>query len=314
MRRSALVRVAQNKDRAHAVVLFLRSTRMERDLWKQIVPALRRLPRRRPRNAVFHSQQILAVFLWAALHDRPVSWACRRSSWSPAAWRRKLPDQSTMSRRLRDPSVEEDLSQLLHHLQRALAPSSTLAVDGKALTVPNRTMDTEARNGWASGGYSRGYKLHAIIDASHRLLAFDVHPMNTGESVVARQMVERLEASPGTVLLGDSAYDSNPLHAACFTRGCRLLAPRRKPGTSVSQGHRQHPMRLESIRMLESDNPPPITRERQTIERYFSRLTVAGGLFALPPWVRRLRRVRTWVAAKLAINAARIELTRRIHA
>lgn len=287
---------------------------MERDLWRCMVAQLRRLPRRRPRNAVYDNRQVLAVFLWSVLHDRPVSWATRRASWPASAWRRALPDQSTMSRRLRDPSLQEDLILLLHRVQRSLPPSSTLVVDGKALVITGRTMDPEARNGWASGEYGRGYKLHAIIDTSHRVLAFEVRPMNTAESVVAREMVDRLERRSGATLLGDSSYDSNPLHAACASCGWRLLAPRRKPGRSISIGHHQHPARLAAIRMIETDRPLPILRVRTTIERFFSRLTIAGGLFALPPWVRRLRRVQIWVAAKLLINAARITITRTVHA
>ncbi|MCR9076824.1 MAG: hypothetical protein NXI07_12375, partial [bacterium] len=64
---------------------------MERELWIVIRRGLRALPRRRVRNAVYTDEQVLAVLLWAALHQRPVSWACKRSSWPVQAWRRKLP-------------------------------------------------------------------------------------------------------------------------------------------------------------------------------------------------------------------------------
>ena len=70
---------------------------MERDIWTRMMAALKRLPPTRPRNAVYTHGQILAVLLWAALHDRPVSWACERGNWPMQAWRRALPDQSTMS-------------------------------------------------------------------------------------------------------------------------------------------------------------------------------------------------------------------------
>ena len=47
-------------------------------------------------------------------------------------------------------------------------------------------------------------------------------------------------------------------------------------------------------------------RERLVIERFFGALaTPASGLYTLPPWIRRRHRVRTWVAAKLAIYSAR---------
>ncbi|MFU8829684.1 MAG: hypothetical protein ACNA8P_12785, partial [Phycisphaerales bacterium] len=68
---------------------------MERELWRLIVPRIRRLPTRRPRGAVYTDKQIIAVALWAALHTRPISWACNKQNWPPQAWRRVLPDQST---------------------------------------------------------------------------------------------------------------------------------------------------------------------------------------------------------------------------
>ena len=33
-----------------------------------------------------------------ALYDRSINWACQRGHWPFQAWRRRLPDQSTMSR------------------------------------------------------------------------------------------------------------------------------------------------------------------------------------------------------------------------
>ena len=110
---------------------------MERELWRWVTWGLKRLPRWRPRGAVYDNRCVLAALLWAALHDRSVSWACRRDSWPVQAWRRCLPDQSTMSRRLRDPRVIEDLRALVRILQRRLGadPDGTLLVDGKPLAV-----------------------------------------------------------------------------------------------------------------------------------------------------------------------------------
>ncbi len=287
---------------------------MERDLWKAMVAALRVVPRRRPRNAVFDNRQVLAVYLWSVLHDRPVSWACQRDNWPSSAWRRALPDQSTMSRRLRDDALQSDLRTLLERVQKSMPEAATWIIDGKALVVPNRTSDPEASNGWASRGYGRGYKLHAVVTTSHQVVAFDVRPMHTAECVVAVELIDRVEQARGVTLLGDSAYDTNPLHAACASKDCVLRAPRRRPGTSISAGHRQHPARIEAIRAIERPNPPTILKERTSIERYFSRLAIAGGLYALPPFVRRLRRVRLWVAAKIVLNAARIRLQGAIRA
>jgi len=286
---------------------------MERGLWRGITEGLRRLPRWSPVRATYSNRQILAVLLWAALHDRPISWACCRSSWPIQAWRRRLPDQSTMSRRLRDPRLIGDLRLLIARLQRRLPATPVLAVDGKALPVREHSRDPDAATGWASGRFAPGYKLHALIDTAHRLLDFEIRPMNQAESAAARAMVERLTPAkpahtPGAdaTLLGDAAYDSNPLHAACAARGVRLLAPRRRPDRPLCKHRRHEPSRLACVELLESPDPPGVLRERVSVERFFARLTIAARLFALPPWARRLHRVRAWVAAKLALNAARI--------
>src|SRR5262249_34111404 len=140
-----------------------RSARMDPELWRIIAAALKRLPRRRPRGGLYSNADILALLLWAAAHERPVSWACRRASWPMQAWRRALPDQSTMSRRLRDPALPADLDALLRLLDppRGAAPS-TLIIDGKALQVSEMSGDRDAVTGWGAGRYARGYKLHAL--------------------------------------------------------------------------------------------------------------------------------------------------------
>ena len=273
---------------------------MERDLWRAIVAAIRRVPRRRPRNAAYDNRSILAVYMWSVLHDRPVSWACRRSNWPASAWR--------------DPAVRGDLRALLERLQRDLPESSLRIIDGKALPLGVHGRDPDSANGWASRGYARGYKLHALIDASQRVVAFDVRPLNTSEKTVARELIDAAGGRRGATLLGDSAYDSNPLYAACAERGVRLLAPRRTPNRGFSTGHKQHPARLAAARLIEGHDPPAVLGERGRIERFFARLAVGSRLYALPPWVRRAHRVWAWVAGKLACNAARIALARAVHA
>jgi len=50
-----------------------------------------------------------------------------------------------------------------------------------------------------------------------------------------------------------------------------------------------------------------------TIERVFGVLCcTAGGLGALPPWVRTLDRVRRWVGAKIVLYNARLAVQDRL--
>lgn len=286
---------------------------MERDLWRWVGWALRRLPRRCPRRGVYDNRAILAVALWAALHDRSIWWACLRTSWPVQAWRRRLPDQSTMSRRLRDPLLLEDLERLVAILQRRSQRIGTiLIVDGKPLAVSEFTADPEAVTGWGAGRHAKGYKLHALIDDARRLLAWEVRPMKDSEQAVACELVARASARGvlplGMELLGDATYDSRHLYAAADAAGIRLIAPRRLPGAGISKYSPTHPHRPMAIAELEGD-PAAAARfkaRRATIERYFGALaTVGGGLHALPAWARRLHRVRLWVGAKLTIHVAR---------
>lgn len=285
---------------------------MERELWRKIVWGLKRLPRWWPRGAVYDNRVVVAVLLWAAMHDRSVTWACQRRNWPVQAWRRRLPDQSTLSRRLRDPRLLEDLERVVTILQRHLPRTSTLIVDGKPLSVSVFTGDEEAKLGWGAGRHARGYKLHALVDASQRLVSWIVHPMNHAECTAARELIEkasrRNQLRPDDLVIGDSSYDSNPLHAAAAALKVRLVAPRRRPELGLATNRRHHPSRLASIAFTERDPDarPLMKRVRTQVERYFGSLaTVGGGLIALPAWARRLHRVRAWVGAKLALNAAR---------
>lgn len=202
---------------------------MQRELWRLIRESLRRLPRRRLRNAVYTDAEVLAVLLWAALHQRPVSWGVKRSSWPPQAWRRRLPDQSTMSRRLRDPAVPGLMRELAARIQQRLPPGRVLMTDGKAFMLENRTGDRDAANGRGSGRMARGYKLHVITDDRHRLYAWTILPLNHAEQPQTRALLGQLrgERRPGRrLLLGDAGYNSNSLFAAAREAGLRLTEAR----------------------------------------------------------------------------------------
>lgn len=287
---------------------------MERELWRLIVPRIRRLPTRRPRGAVYTDKQIIAVALWAALHTRPISWACNKQNWPPAAWRRVLPDQSTMSRRLRDPVILEQIDRIRREIERPGPPGRRLLADGMPLVLAEHTRDPDAANGYACRGYGRGYKLHLIIDDRNRVVGWSVRPMNDAECKVVRELMEKLaegERLPPT-MVADAAYDSVRLYRACAAAGVRLIARRRKPGRGIKV---HHPDRDRAIRLLERGREWAMrayAKTRQPVEHFFARLKGAGtGMWGLPPWVRGQRRVTLWVSMKLVINAARIRLTDR---
>jgi hypothetical protein len=251
----------------------------------------------------FFDHEIVGVFLWAVLHDRPVSWACDPINWPQDLWKGQLPSQSTMSRRLRTTEVQRLLAQMEGRYAALERSGFVLLVDGKPMTVGTHSKDRDAQWGRAGRGYAKGYKLHAIYGRGILPLAWDVAPLNVSEPEVAARCVSHLKGGGG-YLLGDKAFDSNPLHDLASSRGYQLVAERKRPGAGL--GHRRHsPSRLRSIHLLRTEFGQDLYRCRDDVERKFGWLTThGGGLAPLPAWVRRSHRVRLWIQAKLLVHAA----------
>ena len=287
---------------------------MERELWvalyRMLRDAARRLPRRK--RVRVGDAVIAAVYLWAAVHDRPVCWAARRGNWPRELLDFELPSQSTMSRRLRTGGVAALMAALHEPLGGAGGGVDTLVktIDAKPLPVGPYSVARDARWGRGARGPVRGYKLHALYGAGPLPIAWDVAPMNASEQRVARRLLRRLGGGGGGggYLLADAVYDVNDLYARAAAVNHQLLAPRKRRGAGL--GHRDHhPARLRAVEMLEGPRPAfgrTLYARRASIERRFGRLTnFGGGLAPLPNWVRTLPRVRLWVHAKLLIDALR---------
>jgi len=279
---------------------------MERELWPLLYRTVREV------SADFHQKYVqipgwvvLLTMLWAALHDRPVSWACRKEHWSTTRLRPShLPSQPTMSRRVDGVGLGLLWHAVEHRLRESSATNPALVafLDGKPLTVGGATKDPDARYGRAAGAMAKGYKLHTVWSTRALPEAWEVTPMNTGESTVARGLIPQLAS--GGYLLADGNYDSNALFDLAWQQGYQLVAPLPKG----QPGHQyQSPLRLRSIALMKSVFGRRLYRLRITIEEAYGNATsFAGGLAPLPAWVRGLARVRTWLWAKLLINAARI--------
>jgi hypothetical protein len=110
--------------------------------------------------------QVVQTYLWAVLHDRPVSWACDKKNWPIYDRRRPLPTSSTMSRRIRTVCIQ----QLLRTIENALTENRPdylcRWIDAKPLPIGGSSGDRQAGCGQAAGTKARGYKLYAIADAS----------------------------------------------------------------------------------------------------------------------------------------------------
>ncbi|HHN77792.1 MAG TPA: IS4/IS5 family transposase [Phycisphaerales bacterium] len=277
---------------------------MERELFALLLSTLDELDgvRHRPRKCQYTERDILAVLLWAVLHDRPIDWACKRKNWPTHDRTRPLPSGSTMSRRLRTESVRDLLLRWLLAIN-LVRDDGPLILDAKALAVAWHSTDPDAGIGRGVGQLSKGYKLHAIVDRDGNLRAFAVLPLNVSEQAAAEHLIDQLPQEHGRVLLADGNYDSNRLYDRAADKGIQLIAERRYK-RAKGLGHRRHsPYRLEALRRMEA--APDLLAERRLIEGCFGTLgNVVGGLSSLPNWVRRRGRVERWVIGKLLIDAA----------
>lgn len=281
---------------------------MEGELFRALYVILQREAKLvfRPKGVSFSDAVIVLVFFWAVLHDRPICWACQRINW-PEEWAwLLLPSAATMSRRLKTFSCCQLIAGLYHRLR---AQDQSLCccrrIDSKPLVVGGFSKDRDARRGYATGGFARGYKISAAWGKAPVPDTLILAPLNTSDPHCAIKLIDHLAEQDATgYLLADAIHDTNPAHQHAADNGFQLLAPRKQPGTAL--GHREHsPARLRSIELLEGqdDFGRDLYGLREQIERRFGRLcSFGGGLQPLPSWVRHPRRVNRWVIAKLIIN------------
>lgn len=288
---------------------------MEGELWPQVYRLLHEESNKRPRrrHVQFSDARILEVFFWAAIHDRPTTWACDIRNWPESERWQDLPCDSTMSDRLRTLAVCQLMQALLDHLRQCTDMQALVRrLDSKPLAVGCYSKDADARWGYAAKAQARGYKIFSVWSTGLTPDAWTVGPMNEADCEAGVHLLPQLTGA--AYLLGDAGHDSNRLYAACAGMGCQLVTPRKKPRTELGH-HPQEPSRLRSIEMLEwpvtrGYSPSPFARQlyamRGQIERDYGNLcTFGGGLQPLPSWVRTPHRVALWIAAKLVINALR---------
>jgi hypothetical protein len=192
---------------------------MEHQLWKTIVALLLALDMpRTPTRFDFSDRDIVAVYYWSVLGDRPTSWAGRPASWPPHLRKRRLPSAATLSRRLRSASVRALLGALEQRVLAPAQPGLYWMIDGKPLPIGGCSKDRQAGYGRAAGGQAKGYKLHALVGPGGAVAAWRVAPMNKDERVLAKRLVKAAPPAVVGYLVADANYDSNPLHQVCDAR------------------------------------------------------------------------------------------------
>ena len=289
---------------------------MERELWAELSQAISQvqLTWKESRRYTHPTSVILRVHTWSVLHDRSTQWGCYEQNWNWRCRPKRLPDQSTMSRRMKTKLFQNFIDAVAARVAGRPCQSLLWRIDGKALPIPSHSTDPNATFGRGQKQIAKGYKLHTIWSGNPMPDDWAVTPLNVCEKKMARRFLNRLENASG-YLLADGLYDANDLYDRASAKNLQLLAPRAHPKTGLGHCY-QSEARLRSIALLEApaqanDFGRSLHHERGQIERNFGNLTsFGGGLMTLPPWVRRSWRVRRWVQTKLIINACRIRCLR----
>jgi Transposase DDE domain len=278
---------------------------MERELWRGLYRVVRQVGFDFGQKSVQIPGWVLVLtMLWAALHDRPVSWACDPAHGKTTRLRpARLPSPATRSRRIDQVGVGllwRAIEQRLRD-RSARYPALVAFLDARPLPVGGATKDPDARYGRGAGVMAKGYKLHAVWAWRALPEAWEITPMNTSEITVAERLLPQWEY--GGYLLADG----NALFDRARERNDQLLTP--APDAGTGRGHRYHsPHRWRSIHLMrDTAFGPSVYRCRIAIEQaHGNASSFGGGLSPLPAWVRGRDRVRIWVWTKLLINAARI--------
>lgn len=277
---------------------------MDEELFAAVYQIAWTLWPQREKRMQFPGRTIVLLYVWSAIRGKPRQWVCDRRNLPAALRKEPIPSRSQFGRRLNSPSVKAMIGQLEARVRpkRAQGLIGCWLLDGKPLVVSPYSKDKAAQWGWAYDGKARGYKLFTMVDLDGDVAAWHVESMNHAEPVVAQELIQQTDR-PG-YLLGDSIYDSGPLHECAAQRDLQLIAPRKTPGANIS-AHAQQPTRLHSIAMLETSVNTfgrAMYACRTGIERDFSLLGCSKvGLDHLPYFVRGLSRVRLWAQAKIIL-------------
>jgi hypothetical protein len=274
---------------------------MERELWRALYLLAANIDKRWG-GWKYSTAEIVAVYFWAVLHDRPTSWAAQPAEWPDDLRPDPLPGQSTLSRRLKQADAVELMTAVEHQLVVLLGLGRHWIhiLDGKPLAVSPISQDRDAAWGRGAGAWQKGYKVHALWNGGPMFTTWALAAMNVSEKTVALQLFRSLPG--GGYVLADAQYDANSLYDAAQKEGFQLVAKKTPDRGRRGLGHRrQSPSRLRSIELLETPFGVELYRGRNAIERQFGVLTSTGGsLGPLPAWVSRFPRVRNWVQANLS--------------
>ncbi len=257
---------------------------MERELWLQLYHLVMEVGQTlRLIDVIFQPHTILLVYLWAALHDRPVKRARNPRHWSSTTLRPGgLPSPSALSRCLRRVDTAMLMRALVEQLRQGEDPGLIALIDGKPLPVGEASHEPEARCGRGAEMWAKGHKFYAIWGSRPVPETYRLYSVNINEDKVGEEMIPELYG--GGYLLGDGEHDASPVFDVAGAAGYQLLAPREDPDKGLGH-HYQSPYRLRCIERMRSAFGRGVLACRGAIERTLGALTsFGGGLSPLPSW------------------------------
>lgn len=283
-------------------------------LWKEVYRFVRKAARRfqesqvrRGRPDTYSIDDVALCWLWAAFRNRSLSAVMRqlkssrqRRLWGLLgfSWPACVPHETTLRRRAQRADFSRFFRKVEGFLQRRLRPQLKYClIDSTPLPVGRLSGDPEASWGFHQ---LRGYRWHTITSADGVILAGQITSARVHELAVAPQLVDaaRERGFRAPWLVADKGYDSEPLHRRLRQswRG-RLAAPLSPRGGKHS--FKRTPLRQWLYEHWKTPHIRRLMRRRTAIERTYS-LLKSGlfGLWALPPWVRRLANVERWIQLK----------------
>jgi hypothetical protein len=292
---------------------------MDREIWTTLRTSVKRICRSmKPagRKPTFTDLQIALMYFWSVWQGGCLGWACEKIHYGDLYRPRKLPSSSQFRRRVNEPAFQKLLQAIHMDLARASFCSPVKYLDGKPLLVSPVSKDPDATNGHITGGFGKGYKLHAMVDENRRIVIWSVMPLNVAEQSVAIELAMQLQPTANGLVLTDSNYDSAPLHKTLACSDHRLLSPL-KGQKRVKDGV-HHPVTLrqmgaerrEAVEVWKGHSPLAefVLKARNNIEGVFSVISMALNAGSPPPWVRRLSRVRRWAGAAIILYNVRLKV------
>src|ERR1051325_6573814 len=84
---------------------------MERELWQLLYATAIQLDEKWGAWR-YNAADILGVYFWAVVHDRPMSWAVNKAHWPDDLRPKWVPSQSTLSRRMRKDRTQQLMQEI----------------------------------------------------------------------------------------------------------------------------------------------------------------------------------------------------------